>query len=72
MPFLLSLSSLCSPNLSSSFLTPVPVCTPLPSPADLTATIYHALGVTPAQTLHDREGRPVSLTEGAPIVPLFA
>jgi hypothetical protein len=40
------------------------------SPADLTATIYHALGVVPDLTLHDREGRPVALTEGSPILSL--
>jgi hypothetical protein len=42
------------------------------SPADLTATIYHALGVAPDLTLHDRDGRLVSLTEGTPVVSLFA
>ena len=41
------------------------------SPADLTATIYHALGVTPNLTLPDREGRLVSLTEGTPVLSLF-
>ena len=41
------------------------------SPADLTATIYHALGIAPAMRLADREGRQVSLTEGSPMLPLF-
>jgi Protein of unknown function (DUF1501) len=41
------------------------------SPADLTATIYHALGVAPNLTLRNREGRPVALTEGSPVLPLF-
>lgn len=41
------------------------------SPADLTATIYHALGVAPDLTLQDREGRRVSLTEGTPVLSLF-
>jgi arylsulfatase A-like enzyme len=41
------------------------------SPADLTATIYHALGVAPALTVRDREGRPVTLTEGAPVMSLW-
>ena len=41
------------------------------SPADLTATMYHALGVDPGQTVTDPLGRPVSLTEGTPLRPLF-
>ena len=41
------------------------------SPADITATIYHALGIPADLMLHDREERPVRLTEGNPIVPLF-
>jgi uncharacterized protein (DUF1501 family) len=42
------------------------------SPAYLAATVYHALGIAPATLLEDREGRRVSLTEGAPILSLFA
>ncbi len=41
------------------------------SPADLTATVYHALGVNPEKRLADREGRVVPLTEGSPVVALF-
>ena len=41
------------------------------SPADVTATIYHALGIPADLILHDREDRPVRLTEGSPISPLF-
>ncbi len=41
------------------------------SPADITATIYHALGIPADLFLHDREDRPVRLTEGAPVAPLF-
>jgi hypothetical protein len=41
------------------------------SPADLTATIYHALDIPPATTLPDREGRPVLLTQGRPLSVLF-
>jgi hypothetical protein len=41
------------------------------SPADLTATVYHALGVAPDLTLQDREGRPVGLTEGSAVTSLF-
>ena len=35
------------------------------SPADLTATIYHALGIPANATLPDREGRPVFSTAGS-------
>jgi Protein of unknown function (DUF1501) len=41
------------------------------SPADLTATIYHALGIAPDSTIADREGRLLRLTEGEPVLPLF-
>lgn len=42
------------------------------SPPDLTATIYHALGIDPGQMLVDRENRPIRLTEGEPLLKLFA
>jgi uncharacterized protein (DUF1501 family) len=42
------------------------------SPGDLTATIYHALGVSTEVSVTDREGRPVSLTEGTPLRSLFS
>jgi hypothetical protein len=41
------------------------------SPADLTATVYHALGVPADATLQDREGRLAVLTEGRPLSELF-
>jgi hypothetical protein len=41
------------------------------SPADLSATIYQALGVPPDSTLPDRQGRSVVLTEGRPLWSLF-
>jgi uncharacterized protein (DUF1501 family) len=41
------------------------------SPADLTATMYHALGIQADRMVADREGRPVLLTEGKPLVRLF-
>jgi hypothetical protein len=41
------------------------------SPADLAATIYQTLGVDPATELRDRLNRPVRLTTGEPIAPLF-
>jgi hypothetical protein len=40
-------------------------------PSDLTATIYHALGIAPDQVIRDREGRPVRLTEGNAVSALF-
>jgi hypothetical protein len=42
------------------------------SPADITATIYHALGIPADLIIPDRESRPVRLTEGNPLIPLFA
>ncbi|MBS0266359.1 MAG: DUF1501 domain-containing protein [Planctomycetes bacterium] len=42
------------------------------SPADITATIYHALGIPADLIFPDRESRPVRLTEGNPLSPLFA
>jgi uncharacterized protein (DUF1501 family) len=37
------------------------------SPADLTATIYHCLGVDPHRETHDHLGRPFVLSKGNPI-----
>ncbi len=42
------------------------------SPEDLLATIYHALGLAPEREIHDREGRPHRISEGKPVVELFA
>jgi hypothetical protein len=42
------------------------------SPADLSATIYRALGIDPASEVRDRLGRPVQLTRGASIDALFS
>lgn len=36
-------------------------------PGDLTATIFHLLGINPQQMFHDREGREHRLTLGAPL-----
>ncbi len=54
----------------SDRLAATPAADPV-SPADLTATIYHALGVSVGATLDDREGRPALLTEGRPLSALF-
>ncbi len=36
-------------------------------PADLHATIFHALGIDPSTTIHDGAGRPLALCEGEPL-----
>jgi hypothetical protein len=41
------------------------------SPADLTATVYHALGADPDSQTTDRLGRVLALTEGNPLRSLF-
>ena len=41
------------------------------TPADLTATIFHLLGVNPHTTLHDTQGRPHPLSEGRPVAALI-
>jgi hypothetical protein len=48
-----------------------PATTPI-SPADLAATIYHALGIDLDTPLHDAVGRPVPLCTGRPLTSLFA
>lgn len=48
-----------------------PVSHPV-SPADLAATIYHTLGISPDLRIPDAQGRPVSLVEhGQPLSELF-
>jgi hypothetical protein len=37
------------------------------SPQDLTATVYHCLGIDPHSLIHDQQNRPYTLVEGAPI-----
>jgi hypothetical protein len=41
------------------------------SPADLHATIFHALGIDPARMVMDRDRRPLPLCDGKPL-PLFS
>lgn len=41
------------------------------TPADLAATIFHALGIGPDREFHDAAGRPYRLTQGTPIRPLI-
>ncbi|MFP6659657.1 MAG: DUF1501 domain-containing protein [Pirellulales bacterium] len=40
-------------------------------PGDLTATIYHLLGIDPGQVLSARDGRALPITHGKPILKLF-
>jgi hypothetical protein len=42
------------------------------APEDLVATIYHAFGLEEEQEIKDFEGRPHRITEGKPLLPLFA
>lgn len=41
------------------------------SPADLAATVYHALGVSPETLMYDPQNRPHPLTAGSPLANLF-
>ncbi len=41
------------------------------APADLHATILHALGIDPESMLQDPLGRPVPITDGGRVLPLF-
>lgn len=41
------------------------------SPADLTATMYHALGINPGTQVTDRLGRVLALTDGKPLRTLW-
>ncbi|MFM7129779.1 MAG: DUF1501 domain-containing protein, partial [bacterium] len=41
------------------------------SPADLTATMFHALGVPPGHFVRDQLGRPMRITDGEPLLALF-
>ena len=40
-------------------------------PADLHATIFHALGIDPHHVIYDQSGRPLQLCEGKPL-PIFS
>jgi Protein of unknown function (DUF1501) len=41
-------------------------------PDDITATLFNALGFDPETTLNDQLGRPVPISAGKPLTPLFA
>jgi hypothetical protein len=55
---------------SSDRLAAYPATNPV-SPPDLTATLYHALGISAETTLTDRLGRPLHLTQGRAVEALF-
>jgi hypothetical protein len=40
-------------------------------PDDITATVFHALGFAPESAIHDQLGRPMPISAGQPIRPLF-
>lgn len=40
------------------------------TPQDVTATLYHLLGVEPHSLVHDQQGRPFALVEGKPLTVL--
>ncbi len=41
------------------------------TPPDLTATVLHCLGIDPRGEIHDRQGRPYSLSTGQPVLELL-
>jgi uncharacterized protein (DUF1501 family) len=41
-------------------------------PEDLLATVYHGLGIDPEGEIHDREKRPVRISEGRAVTSLYA
>jgi hypothetical protein len=51
---------------SSDRIGALPTSNPV-SPQDLTATLYHCLGVDPHTTVHDLQNRPFALVEGQPV-----
>lgn len=55
---------------ASDRIAAYPTAAPV-SPGDLAATIYHALGVDQHTELRDALGRPLPLTQGRPLTPLF-
>jgi hypothetical protein len=55
---------------ASDSICAYPVDAPV-SPADVVATIYHAFGLAPDTLMHDPLGRPLAISTGRPIEPLF-
>lgn len=42
------------------------------TPGDITATIFHALGLDPETIIHDQLQRPMPIADGRPLLPLLA
>lgn len=42
------------------------------TPGDITATIFHALGLDPETIIHDQLQRPMPISDGRPLLPLLA
>jgi len=40
-------------------------------PDDVTATVFHALGLDPATEIRDQLGRPLPISAGSPVTALF-
>jgi hypothetical protein len=40
-------------------------------PDDVTATVFHALGLDPATEVRDQLRRPMPISAGSPVLPLF-
>ena len=40
-------------------------------PQDVTATVFHALGLDPATEIRDQLGRPLPISAGSPVTALF-
>lgn len=55
---------------SSDSIAGYPASLPV-SPADLTATMFHCLGVDPSREIHDQNDRPMRLSDGEPIAALL-
>jgi hypothetical protein len=47
-----------------------PLANPV-TPDDVTATMFHCLGIDPAQHMFDRQQRPIPLSYGTPLLDLL-
>jgi uncharacterized protein (DUF1501 family) len=56
---------------ASDRIAAYPATAPI-SPSDLSATIYHALGIDISTTVTDHLGRPLPLSTGRPLTELFS
>jgi hypothetical protein len=56
---------------SSDRIAAYPATAPV-RPEDLSATVYHLLGIDPRTEVRDHLGRPLSLSDGTPLTALFS